>query len=96
MRIDSDTAALIRNAAAEIFGAPVRLFGSRLDDRARGGDIDLYVETTLAAEEAEARRLRMLARLSRSLGDRKIDLVVRTPDGDLPIYAIARREGVVL
>lgn len=96
MRIDSVTAAIIRDTAAEVFGQPVRLFGSRLDDQARGGDIDLYVETPLAAEEAEARRLGMLARLARRLGERKIDLVVKTPDGELPIHVIARKQGVVL
>jgi predicted nucleotidyltransferase len=96
MRITRDTATIIRDTAAELFGAPVRLFGSRLDDQKRGGDIDLYVETDLTAEDAEKRRLRMLARLARRLGERKIDLVVKTPDGELPIHAIARREGVVL
>ena len=96
MRVRSDIAAVIRETAAEVFGASVRLFGSRLDDNARGGDIDLYVETELDAEEAEKRRLRMLARLARRLDERKIDLVVRTPDGELPIHAIARREGVLL
>lgn len=96
MRISSETAGIIRDTAAEIFGAPVRLFGSRLDDSARGGDIDLYVETQLSPEEAEARRLRMLARLARLLGDRKIDLVVKTPGGDLPIHEVAGREGRVL
>lgn len=96
MRVSKDVAAIIRETANEIFGAPVRLFGSRLDDNARGGDIDLYIETELSAEEAEARRLRMLARLTRRLGERKIDLVVRTPDGELPIHDVARREGVLL
>jgi hypothetical protein len=96
MRLRNDIAAAIRQTAAEVFGAPVRLFGSRLDDNARGGDIDLYIETELDAEEAERRRLRMLARLARRLGERKIDLLVRTPDGELPIHAIARREGVLL
>ena len=96
MRVSKDIAAIIRETAAEIFGAPVRLFGSRLDDNARGGDIDLYIETEFCAEEAETRRLRMLARLARRLGDRKIDLVVRTPDGELPIHDVAHREGVLL
>ncbi|MFA7267760.1 MAG: hypothetical protein WC073_00315 [Sterolibacterium sp.] len=96
MRLSADTAAIIRDTAAEMFGGPVRLFGSRLDDSARGGDIDLYVETELVAAEAEERRLRMLARLARRLGDRKIDLVVKSVDGELPIHAVARREGVIL
>jgi uncharacterized protein len=96
MRITRDTATIIRDTATELFGAPVRLFGSRLDDLARGGDIDLYVETALTAEEAEKRRLRMLARLARRLGERKIDLIVKTPDGELPIHVVARNEGVIL
>jgi uncharacterized protein len=96
MRITRDTATIIRDTATELFGAPVRLFGSRLDDQKRGGDIDLYVETDLTAEDAEKRRLSMLARLARRLGERKIDLVVKTADGELPIHAIARSEGVVL
>jgi len=96
MRLSADTATIIRETAAEVFGGAVRLFGSRLDDSARGGDIDLYVETDLAEAEAEERRLRMLARLARRLGDRQIDLVVKTADGELPIHAIARNEGVVL
>ena len=96
MRISNDTAAIIRDTAAELLGGQVRLFGSRLDDAARGGDIDLYLETELPVEEAEALRLRMVARLARRLGDRKIDLVVKTRDGELPIHTIARREGRVL
>ena len=96
MRISTATATIIRETAAELFGTPVRLFGSRLDDGARGGDIDLYVETGLSAEEAEKCRLRMLARLARRLGERKIDLVVKTTDGELPIHTAARREGIVL
>lgn len=96
MRIASETARIIRETATEVFGAPVRLFGSRLDDSARGGDIDLFVETDLSAEEAEAGRLRMMARLARRLGDRKIDLVIKTRECELPIHAIARRQGVML
>lgn len=96
MRLSNDIARIIRDTADEIFGEPVRLFGSRLDDDRRGGDIDLYVETPLSPEEAEARRLRMLARLARRLGDRKIDLIIKTPGNELPIHTLARREGRVL
>lgn len=95
MRLSNADAAVIRDTATEIFGAPVHLFGSRLDDSKRGGDIDLYIETDLDANEAEARRLRMMARLARRLGERKIDLVVNTGIAELPIHTAARH-GVLL
>lgn len=46
MRLSNADQRVIRAKVAEMFGedAEVRLFGSRVDDRARGGDIDLFVE----------------------------------------------------
>ncbi|MDT8440010.1 MAG: nucleotidyltransferase domain-containing protein, partial [Wenzhouxiangellaceae bacterium] len=46
MRLTNNQIQAIKTAAAEIFGdeAEVWLFGSRIDDDKRGGDIDLYVE----------------------------------------------------
>jgi predicted nucleotidyltransferase len=49
MRLTDEERQVLRDAAARWFGpaAQVRVFGSRLDDTRRGGDIDLLVETTL-------------------------------------------------
>ena len=80
----------------EHFGRPPRLFGSRLDDSRRGGDIDLLVVTDLAPAEAAVRRIDLLADLWLALGERKIDIVL--DDGGAPsaIVEKARHEGVEL
>ena len=55
MRLKQRDIDAIKIAAADAFGtgAVVRLFGSRVDDTKRGGDIDLHVE--LPCEEIGAR-----------------------------------------
>lgn len=46
MRLSADDITIIRSLVQGRFGADagIWLFGSRLDDAARGGDIDLYIE----------------------------------------------------
>jgi len=50
------------------------LFGSRVNDSKRGGDIDLFLEITNHTDLFE-KKIKFLARLKRSLGDQKIDIV---------------------
>lgn len=101
MRLTEQQQALIRKILLENFGSSSRVwvFGSRVDDKARGGDIDIYVEPdVLTAEDLIDAKLRSLVALKRKLGDQKIDIVIRRPgsDVDLPIYEIARTKGVRL
>ena len=99
MRLTNAQAAAIRTAAADVFGddAEVWLFGSRTDDASRGGDIDLLVRPGRnAVDQPFHRRVRFLARLERSLGERKIDVVVESPPDDRPIVRVARATGVRL
>lgn len=73
------------------------LFGSRVYPEKKGGDIDLYVETSFASpEEIVTAKLAFLSKLKLKIGEQKIDLVVRYQDDDLPIYKIAKTEGVQL
>jgi hypothetical protein len=46
MRLTQEQQSAIRTAASEAFGAgaTVWLFGSRVDDHKKGGDIDLVIE----------------------------------------------------
>ena len=53
MRLSCEDIAAIRRLVKARFGtdAGIWLFGSRLDDSARGGDVDLYVEPDHVPEE---------------------------------------------
>jgi predicted nucleotidyltransferase len=70
------------------------LFGSRVDDAARGGDIDLYAE--VAGDVPVQVEARLVARLEHKL-DNHVDLVIRHPHSpESPLFNIARMTGVRL
>jgi predicted nucleotidyltransferase len=99
MRLTAEQAETIRRATAEIFGpdARVRLFGSRLDDAARGGDIDLLVECDEAIADFAHKRVQLVARLRLRLGDQPIAVLVSAPGAPQgPVHAAALRQGVRL
>jgi predicted nucleotidyltransferase len=100
MRLSSSQVEAIKQETAHFFGAQaeVWLFGSRVDDAAKGGDVDLYVRSGMSdADQLAEARFAFLARLKRRIGDRKIDLVLQREGGDvLSIYALARQQGVQL
>ena len=95
MRLTPDQAEAIRSSIRQPMGMQSRiwLFGSRVDDQRRGGDVDLYVEPE--SSPALIDRLRCKVALADAL-DLNVDLVVQQPGCDLPIYRIARRHGVPL
>ena len=74
MRLTPHEREVIRRLGFHHFGRTPRLFGSRLDDARRGGDIDLLIATDLCPAEAGRRRIDLLADLWLELGERKIDI----------------------
>jgi uncharacterized protein len=92
----------IVQASREVFatGTAVYLFGSRVDDSKRGGDIDLLVETAMPMTPPELveHRTRFVARLYRMLDEQRIDIVITAygqPD-PRPVVAEAKRTGILL
>lgn len=73
-------------------GSRIWLFGSRLDDARKGGDLDLYVETDSPRLRDE---LRCKIELEEAL-DLPVDLIVRSFGEESPIGGIAKSEGVPL
>lgn len=105
MRLSTDQIQAICQAATTAFGqgTSVWLFGSRVDDSKRGGDIDLLVRPHVrtAADAAEPQqafmqKIKMLNLLENSLGERKIDLVVEQTQDSRPIVEVAHKTGIKL
>ncbi|MGN0048625.1 MAG: nucleotidyltransferase domain-containing protein [Bacteroides sp.] len=76
MRLQPFEIEAILQATREIYGEEVRvyLFGSRMDDSHRGGDIDLLVRTDQEKKGVLA-RIRFKARLKMLIGEQKIDVI---------------------
>lgn len=99
MRLTEQQLHTIREVAAELLGADARLwlFGSRVDDRQKGGDIDLYVEVERVLENPVAAAVRLAARLERRFEGLPVDVVLHDlGTAPQPIHDIAKRTGVRL
>jgi len=101
MRLTDIEVQAIRRAVSNHFEpqARVYLFGSRVDDTKKGGDIDLYVETNMQGAELLRAKLKTMSDIQRTIGDRKIDIVTASPDlsTDVPlIVSKAREQGIRL
>lgn len=99
MRLTTEQADAIRRIVMEESGNDglVRLFGSRLDDTARGGDVDLLVQVPCAIDNPALFSARLSARLTRALCGRRVEVLLLAPNlRSFPIHAIAVSEGVLL
>lgn len=95
MRLNADDVQAIREEIGRLDAkAEVYLYGSRVDDTARGGDIDLLVVSDrLGFRDVLRLRIRILDRI----GWQRLDLVVRRRDQMAePLAAMAQEAGVRL
>ncbi|MDD2741894.1 MAG: nucleotidyltransferase domain-containing protein [Rhodocyclaceae bacterium] len=99
MRLTTEQAKIIRRTTHQRFGQEARvwLFGSRTDDNARGGDIDLLIQTPKRLENAFRESIGIETDLQIALGDQKIDILLLQPGSQpTPIHQIAKNTGVEL
>ncbi len=101
MRLTKPQVDVICASVVKNFGQSARvwLFGSRVDNQSKGGDIDLYIEPEIQDPAALVdAKLHFLLELHKKLGQQKIDVVIRRAEfkEDLPIYRIAQETGVQL
>jgi predicted nucleotidyltransferase len=96
MRLRKHYREVISQIAREVFGTKteVFLFGSRVDDRQKGGDIDLYVVPE-KRDNLFDKKIKFLVKLKMTLGEQKIDVVV-AKDPNRMIEKEARAKGIKL
>ena len=96
MRLQDFEISTIKSAASHIFGngSKVVLFGSRVNDDVKGGDIDLYIQPSDKNNLWE-KKIDFLVQLKSAIGDQKIDVVISRDKSRL-IEQEAIRKGIEL
>jgi predicted nucleotidyltransferase len=95
MRIEQQQIDFIKKKIAEtrlVFR--LFLFGSRADDRARGGDIDMLILSDPPLSRQDIRLLKVA--FQQQFGEQKLDLLAFAPDSQDPFKELALSEGIEL
>ena len=99
MRLTDYQIQTILRLARQVAGSQcrVRVFGSRLDNEAHGGDIDLMLELPEPLDNPALMAAQMSALVSRAMHGRKVDVLLSAPNlMRLPIHDMAFEEGKLL
>ena len=99
MRLSPTHVQAIKETVTSLVGqeANIVLFGSRADDSARGGDVDLLITVKQPPDNFAYTASLLAAKVERALEGRRVNVVLRTADSPIqPIHEIALRTGVAL
>ena len=99
MRLKSEYKDKIKAIVQEVAGpdANVVLFGSRIDDSKRGGDVDLLIELPFKTDKPAALSALLASKISRVMSGRKTDIIISAPNlKKLPIHQHAKETGILL
>ena len=95
MRLSDKQQKAIKDSFLEVFkSGSVYLFGSRVDNNLKGGDIDLYLTPNIN-ENLAKKRIDFLVKLKRAIGEQKIDVVISS-DTSRAIEKEAIKNGILL
>ena len=98
MRITVKEKDAINDSAKQIFGfdTKVILFGSRVNDASRGGDIDLLIIPPFDSVRSEFfnKKIKFIVKVLDSIGDQKMDVIIKYPDDTRGIIQTALNEGI--
>jgi predicted nucleotidyltransferase len=95
MRLELDEIRAIREAARAVFGpqARVRVFGSRVHDHLKGGDLDLHLEVE-PGQATFANEMSFRDLIEGPLDELKVDVVLH--ERGAALAPIALRDGILL
>lgn len=99
MRLTRKMIKVIVDKAKSIVGddAAIWVFGSRVNDELRGGDIDLLIEVNRKLENRVASACQIAAKIQMVLGEQRLDILVKDSDTvNLPIHDVAKKQGIKL
>jgi len=89
---DSELTAIVSTIKSLDKNADVFLFGSRVDDTKKGGDIDLLLMSKSLTRDD---KMTIKIKLYELIGEQKIDIVLAADDSD-PFVKLALESGVKL
>jgi len=93
MRLDKKEIESIKESFIEVFEkGSIYLFGSRVDDTQKGGDIDLYI---ISPNTNLQKKIEFLVNLKKRVGDQKIDVIL-SRDKERVIEQEALSKGIKL
>lgn len=98
MRLSKHEIKSIKEAFKEVFGeGKIFLFGSRVDDSKKGGDIDLYIQPkcTLDTKQILDKKIKFKLALYDKIGEQKIDVII-SKDKNSSIEKEALKTGILL
>lgn len=96
MRLTSEQQQAIKSAFEKVFGhGEVVLFGSRVDDEQKGGDIDLFLRISEQNNNLFNKKIDFLVALKQQIGDQKIDVVLE-PYASSEIKHEVQQKGILL
>jgi predicted nucleotidyltransferase len=76
MRLANNEIEAIKSSFTSVFNTGhIYLFGSRIDDTQRGGDIDLYIDVDYN-DNIQTKKIEFLVDLKSKIGEQKIDVVI--------------------
>ena len=95
MRLNKKYQVIIKESFTKLFDSgDIYLFGSRVDDTKKGGDIDLYLVVDNHINLFK-KKLKFLAKIKKVIGEQKIDVIFNIDENRL-IEKEAKQWGIKL